>query len=227
MTAAHLVRTTDPLVTPGVYPPQADSQLLIDAMRDVAPPRGLAVADLCTGSGVVALAAAADGARTVTAFDVCPVAADCVRANALAAGADIDVRHGTWTEAISEGPFDLVLCNPPYVPEIPGETTADPLPGLAVNGGLDGRRVLAPLCAAGPTLLSCGGAILLVQSEFADITATLKALHRNGLRSTVIARRDVPFGPVLHRRASWLERTGQLQPGRRTETLVVVAGVKP
>ena len=56
----------------GVYPPQQDSRLLVDVLRTSGLAPGRRIADLCTGSGVVAIAAAAMGARDVTAFDICP-----------------------------------------------------------------------------------------------------------------------------------------------------------
>ena len=74
------------VVADGVYAPQQDSQLLIDVMEKTGLAAGHRVADLCTGSGVVAIAAARQRASAVTAFDICPRAVRCARANALAAG---------------------------------------------------------------------------------------------------------------------------------------------
>ena len=71
-----------------VYPPQQDSQLLIDVLAGSGPLQRRSVVDLGTGSGVVAVAAAELGARSVTAFDICPNAVRCARRNALAAGVD-------------------------------------------------------------------------------------------------------------------------------------------
>jgi release factor glutamine methyltransferase len=39
----------------GVYAPQQDSQLLVDVMEKMGLAQGSRVADLCTGSGVVAI----------------------------------------------------------------------------------------------------------------------------------------------------------------------------
>ncbi len=215
-------------VGPDVYHPQHDSYLLIEAMAAVAPPEGLTVADLCTGSGVVALAAAAAGAYSVSAFDRSAAAVECARLNALDADADIDVFEGSWTLAVSSGPYDLVVCNPPYVPEPPStHSAAVPGPALAVDGGRNGRQVLDPLCAAAPALLRRRGTLLIVQSEFADISRTVNTLQANGLHSSVVAQKRVQFGPVLQSRAEWLEETGLLQVGRRIETLAVIAAVKP
>jgi release factor glutamine methyltransferase len=217
-----------PDVGPDVYQPQHDSYLLIEAMMSVAPPEGLSVADLCTGSGVVALAAAAAGAYSVSAFDRSPAAVECARTQALATGADIEVFEGAWTRAVANGPYDLVLCNPPYVPAPPDLPSSEvPAPALAVNGGRDGRQVLDPVCAAAPALLRRHGTMLIVQSELADIPRTVNTLTANGLRSSVVAQKRIPFGPVLHSRARWLEETGLLPVGKRIETLAVIAAVKP
>ncbi len=165
-----------------VYAPQHDSRLLVDAMRDLDLHGGHRVVDLCTGSGVVAISAAAGGAGTVTALDISMAAVRCARANALAAGVDVDVRHGSWSRAAEFGPFDVVLCNPPYVPE-PSDDDAEAIPRhagppAAFDGGLDGRRVLDPLCAAAPALLAAGGTMLLVHSEFSGEAASLTTLRQ-------------------------------------------------
>jgi release factor glutamine methyltransferase len=194
------------------------------------PPAGLRVADLCTGSGFVAIAAAIRGAAAVTAFDVCPRAIRCARANAAAAGADVDVHLGHWARAAEFGRFDLITSNPPYVPTPAceaGTHVGAESPPLAVDAGPDGRLVLDPLCASAPRLLADGGTLLLVQSEFAGIDQTLSALRAGGLRVEVVTRQRIPFGPVMMSRAAWLESTGRLEAGRRTEHIAIIAAVRP
>lgn len=217
------------IAAPGVYPPQEDSRLLVDVMDRYRPPTALRVADLCTGSGFVAVAAATRGAAAVTAFDICPHAVRCARANASAAGVHVDVHLGHWARAAEFGPFDLVLSNPPYVPAPDGGDEgypADAAPPLAVDAGVDGRLVLDPLCAHAPALLTDGGMLLVVQSEFSGIEETVRALQCAGLRVEDVVRQVIPFGPVMSSRAAWLEATGRIEPGRRTETLAVIAAVK-
>lgn len=211
-----------------VYLPQEDSHLLIDTMLWRRPPRGMRVADLCTGSGVVALAAAAAGADTVHAFDMSPTAVAYARASAAAAGAQINVFHASWTRAASTGPYDLVVCNPPYVPQPRHRSDSPdlPVPALAVDAGYDGRQILNPLCMAAPSLLADDGLLLVVQSEFADIDATVRLLAEQGLVANVLAEKHIPFGPVLATRARWLEETGRLAVGRRIERLAVIAARK-
>src|SRR6185437_14417523 len=88
-----------------VYQPQADSRLLVEAMRRGGEVAGRRVLDLCTGSGFVAIAAAEMGCASVTAFDICPHAVRCSRDNAVDAGVDLDVRQGPWIEAFDCPPF--------------------------------------------------------------------------------------------------------------------------
>lgn len=215
----------------GVYPPQLDSQLLIDALERTQLARGRTVLDLCTGSGVVAIAAAESGATSVTAFDICPRAVRCSRGNALHAGVDLDIREGSWAGALDCEPFEVIVANPPYVPTPPaGDTEVIPRtagPAWAWNAGVDGRMVLDPLCSAASDLLATGGTMLLVQSAYSGVGRSLKSLRSTGLAAQVVASQWIPFGPVLSARAGWLEVTGRIEQGCRTEELVVIRADKP
>ena len=231
MTGAYADPRGDLTAPVGVYAPQHDSELLTGVLARTGLARGGRVADLCTGSGVAAIAAATNGAVDVMAFDVSPQAVRCARGNAATAGVDVDVRLGSWSRAVEFGPFDLVVCNPPYVPEPPGgdlETIPSHAgPATAFNAGVDGRLVLDPLCAAAPDLLGEDGTMLIVHSEFSDVDASLAILRQAGLKASVIARQWIPFGPVLTARAGWLERSGKLEQGRRIEELVVIRADVP
>jgi release factor glutamine methyltransferase len=215
-------------VPAGVYPPQEDSALLVDALRTSGRAAGSRVADLCSGSGVVALAAAEQGAASVAAFEMSPVAVSCARRNAAASGLDVKVHRGSWTRAVEFEAFDVVTCNPPYVPFDDGADDAvvpdEAGPPTAWNAGRDGRRILDPLCERAPEMLVDGGTIFIVHSEFADVDRTVDGLRAAGLRAQVVAQCWIPFGPVLTARALWLERIGLLDVGRRRERLAVIRG---
>ena len=127
------------------------------------------------------------------------------------------------------GPFDLVVCNPPYVPHACDEPEIMPAmgdPARAVNAGIDGRLVLDPLCVAAPELLVGGGTMLVVHSELAGVQTSLTAFRNAGLHADVIAQQWIPFGPVLTARAAWLHSVGLLAPGVRKEKLVVIRAEK-
>lgn len=217
-------------VTTGVYAPQQDSQLLIEAITRSGAVAGRRVVDLCTGSGAVAIAAAQLGARSVAAFDISAQAIGCVRYNAAEAGVLLDPRVGSWADAIAAGPFDVVVSNPPYVPTSPDahleDIPAEVGPPTAWNAGVDGRQVLNPLCDSASQLLADGGSLFVVQSEFSDTEQSLRRLRGVGLRAEVVLSHIIPFGPVLTARAAWMEGIGMLPIGRRDEEIVVIRAEK-
>lgn len=207
-------------VDAGVYAPQSDSRLLCGELTAGELAEGRRVLDICTGSGILAIEAARRGAREVLAFDLAPAAVACASRNADRAGAPVDVRLGDLGEARRAGPYDLVLANPPYVPsDSPLDGTG---PNRAWDAGADGRVVLDELCTLALTLLAPGGTMLLVQSEFSAPTRTLTMLTGAGLVARPVATRIVDFGPVMTDYAGRLEAAGLLEPGRRTEELVVI-----
>ncbi|WP_083737037.1 HemK2/MTQ2 family protein methyltransferase [Mycobacterium sp. MS1601] len=218
-----VVATTD------VYRPQEDSRLLIDTLERSTVVVGRRVADLCTGSGIGAIAAAELGAETVTAWDISEQAVACARRNAAAAEVDVEVRLGSFESALDGGPYDVVLANPPYVPTTSTAALGVPVgadPVGSWDGGLDGRGIVDPLCALAPHLLASGGTMLLVQSEFTGIEQSLQAFRDGGLSAEVVAWQLIPFGPVLSSHAEWLEQTGRLARGLRMEELVVIRADK-
>lgn len=214
-----------------MYQPQEDSRLLVDAMHHSALIPGRRVLDLCTGSGFVAIAAADMGGASVSAFDICPRAVHCSRTNAALAGVAVDIRQGTWVDAVELAPFDVVVANPPYVPTPPVDDShlisPSAGPSWAWNAGADGRLVLDPLCDAAPKLLCDGGTLLLVHSALAGVQQSLERLKWAGIEAKVIASKWIPFGPVMTARAKWLEDTGRIPRGRREEELVVIRADKP
>ena len=154
----------------------------------------------------------------------------CSRTNAELVGVDIDVRLGTLTDALIAGPFDVVLCNPPYLPVGPNaeqeQVSRIVGPAMAWNAGEDARAVLGPLCDWAPELLADCGTILVVQSEFSGIDESVISLTSAGLAAEVVLQQSIPFGPVLTARAAWLERTGRVRWGCREEELAIIRADK-
>jgi release factor glutamine methyltransferase len=109
------------------------------------------------GTGVIALHCAKAGG-IVTAVDVNPKAVDCAHANARLNGLEIEVVHSDLFLDV-EGSFDLIVFNPPYLPdEIKG--------GIERSwaGGEDGVRVLDRFLRDAPNHLAKGGRILVLLS---------------------------------------------------------------
>ncbi|MGW5649510.1 HemK2/MTQ2 family protein methyltransferase [Saccharopolyspora sp. NPDC003752] len=215
-----------PLIRPpGVYRVAHDTSLLADVMHQGGYARGRRVLDVGCGTGALALEAARAGAASVMAVDLSLRSAVATWLNARAHRASVDVRRGDLFEPVRGERFDLVLANPPYMP---APTSMLPRHRIARcwDAGIDGRQVLDRICSGSAKALRSGGTVLIVQSEVCDERATLKRLEGVGIRSQVIARSIVPFGPVMRTRAELLESRGLLKSGRRDEELVVVEGCR-
>ncbi len=210
---------------PAVYPPSEDSMLLAAAVaaEDVA---GARVLDLCTGSGVVAVAAMRSGADEVVAVDLSRRAVLAARLNLWATGGASIVRRGNLFDAAPAGRYDLIVSNPPYVPS---EQDALPTRGAARawDGGSDGRAIVDRICREAPARLRPGGRMLMVHSEVNDPQRTIDELEACGLGVSVAARRDIPFGAVMSRRAARLREAGLIDEGPAVEQLVVIRATAP
>ncbi len=156
-------------VGPGVLIPRPDSETLVEACLDFARERGAGwparVLDLGTGPGTLLLAVLSEfPAATGLGVDASEQALAYARDNAEELGmADrATFQSGDWGDGI-DGPFDLILCNPPYIgvdePLMPD--VADHEPAGALFAGPDGlddyRRIIPDL----PRLLAPGGAAVL------------------------------------------------------------------
>ncbi len=211
------------LTPPGVYAPQDDTEFLSEVLRGEPRISGADVLDIGTGSGALAIAAARSGAARVTAVDISNRAVWTARLNAVLHRAPVRVLRGHLLGPVEGRRYDVVLANPPYVPSPAARL---PLRGRtrAWEAGRDGRALLDRICADAPPLLRPGGALLMVHSALCGAEPTMERLERAGLRAGVVARRRVPFGPVLRERSSWLVRRGLIGPGETEEELVVVRG---
>ena len=109
------------------------------------------VLDLCTGNGSLAVLAALtwpDVSVDATDISADALAVAAINVNRHGLASRITLRQGDAFHA-AIGPYDLILCNPPYVNDasmlaLPAEYRAEP--ALALAGGKDGldfiRRVL-------------------------------------------------------------------------------------
>ncbi|MFO0598922.1 MAG: class I SAM-dependent methyltransferase [Myxococcaceae bacterium] len=100
----------------GVYAPTRTEY--VELVRALGHVEGAKVFDIGTGTGVLGLVLLAKGAASVVATDVDSRAVACARDNAQRFGVAkqmvVEER-----ELFPEGKADLVVCNPPWVPEAP------------------------------------------------------------------------------------------------------------
>ncbi|MDO5034929.1 MAG: peptide chain release factor N(5)-glutamine methyltransferase [Actinomycetaceae bacterium] len=121
---------------------------------------GDSVLDLCTGSGALALAIAANRGGEVTALELSSEAAEVARLNAAKNRLNVQVVEADALEPREEwlGKFDVVVSNPPYVPprRLDPELDFDP-PAALWGGGEDGLDFIRELIPIAYSYLKPGG----------------------------------------------------------------------
>ena len=156
-------------VGPGVFVPRPETELVAGAaIEEAARLTRPVVVDLCTGSGAIAAAVAAEvPAARVTAVELSDVAASWAGRNL----ADTDVRLllGDARELPQDldGAADVVVSNPPYVPAgraHDAEAATDPATAL-YGGGADGMELPSALIARAATLLTDAGLLVMEHDE--------------------------------------------------------------
>ena len=124
------------------------------------------VLDLCTGNGSLAvIAAMAYPEVVVDAADISDDALAVARINVDThqLGARITLMQSDLLASV-RGPYDLIVCNPPYVntssmAALPAEYQAEPR--LALTGGDDGMDFIRTIIQDAPAKLSPNGVLVL------------------------------------------------------------------
>jgi release factor glutamine methyltransferase len=159
------------LVTPAVLIPRPETELLIEEALLLLPAlgfsRSLTVIDIGTGSGCLAVTLALEypNARYI-ATDSSEAALSVARLNARQHGVfeQIDFVRGAYF-AGRNGPFNLVITNPPYVadaerPALAPEV-ADYEPASALFGGEDGLRYIGAIIAQTSAVMDNDGSLVM------------------------------------------------------------------
>lgn len=153
-------------VGPGVLIPRPETERLVDFALEFCA-SGVAVCDLCTGSGGIALALANQRPRLAAAYatDLSAEALGYARGNAERLGLAVTFLQGDLFAPLPAGSrFAVVTANPPYVSAGAYETlpaeVKDHEPRLALWAGHDGLAVVRRIARESPRFLIPGGVVL-------------------------------------------------------------------
>lgn len=175
------VNGLDLVVLPDVFNPAVfrSSPLLVEAVA-ARIHSGDRVLEIGTGTGVIAIQAAACGG-TVVATDINPEAIRCAHINAILNHVDgrIDLRLGDLFAPVAGERFDVVVCNPPFFPGSPASRR---------DTAWRSDDFLDRFCAGLHDVIAVGGYALMVFSNHADERALLDTLSQGWNIATANAR---------------------------------------
>ena len=171
-------------VTPDCLIPRPDTEILVETAIK-ALPRGARVADLCTGSGCIAVATLYHRPDvTADALELYPPTLALATENANRNGVtdrfnpiEADLLGDGSAKLSPRAPYDAILSNPPYIPTadiaaLSPEVHKEPI--AALDGGEDGLVFYRTILRDYAQLVKPGGLILLEMAY--DQAEDLKAL---------------------------------------------------
>jgi|SRR3989338_73229 len=158
-----------------IYSPREDSYLLYKEVKRRA--KDKKVLDMGTGSGILAIGAKKGGAIEVLAVDINPDAVAFVKKKG------VEAVESDLFEKVN-GKFDLIVFNPPYLPENESE---DAESKLATTGGKKGDEVILRFLEVVCKFLNSEGNVLLLVSNLTSTKRIEDLIQRKGLSKEVIA----------------------------------------
>jgi len=186
-------------VTADAMVPRPETELLAAWALDLLPrgPRRPLAIDLGTGTGCIACAIASERPDVeVIALEAAARAVTLARENVAALGlsARVRVEVSELFSALGATLADVIVSNPPYLPTGLIATLAPEVsqydPRGALDGGVDGLRVIRRIVAEAPQRLLSGGALVL-ETAGGDQARAVVALMEKASFTGVQTRRDL------------------------------------
>jgi release factor glutamine methyltransferase len=171
----------DFVVLPNVFPPSNDSKLLVENLPEL---NSAKVLDIATGCGVIAIFAALNGAKHVTALDINPSAVKCAQLNVINHGVSdcVDVQLSDLFNQVQPQLFDVITVNLPF--------RNKQAPDMVASAQWDTdfelhRRFFSQVVK----YLRQQGKLYMPQPNYPELYDTLDLAHIAGLKTKEIGKR--------------------------------------
>ena len=170
LTGRAFFRHLELQVGPGVLVPRPESELLVESvLTHIETLSGeVSVVDLGSGSGALALAIATEAPQThVIAVEKSPEAVTWLKANISFIDEKVRIIEADVATALVGVKCDVVIANPPYVPDgqaLPKDV-AEHEPAVALFGGEDGMSTPTIFIETATRLLKSGGFLAIEHHE--------------------------------------------------------------
>lgn len=175
--------------------PRADSEILVEKWLDIVGSekrqgrsKPIKAADLCTGSGALAISMAYYSPSVeMVGTDLSTEALEVARQNALRLGVSVQWRQGDFVAPIRGELWDFIITNPPYVSTADYNQCAPEIfhePSMAFLGGQDGLNFYHRLAEEIRSLLNIRGR-LLMEIGWDQAEAVCSIFRRKGFETQV------------------------------------------
>ena len=181
-----------------IYSPKPASLVLADvAIKNIKPKEK--VLDMCTGSGIVAIAIAKFIHNVkVTASDINPKSISITQKNAKINNVRIKTILADFYAPFKYNQFDIITVHPPAIPYPPKKDWDMPLDmKIATNGGPDGSRLVVRSIVEAKRCLKNDGKLLLLLPHWSNTKKAYVALKKNYKKIKELASKKVEFFPAL------------------------------
>lgn len=171
-------------VTPAVLIPRPETECVVEFILQKIPGKQAFLADLGTGSGVIALSLAKEKPHwEIFATDISEEALTIAKKNAAHLGlTHVKFFSGDWCDALPNQKFDCIVSNPPYIAEKDPHYDKKNLrfePALALFSEEDGYRDLKKIITQAKHYLKEGGQLFL-EHGFSQAEKINSFLHDSG-----------------------------------------------
>ena len=154
----------DFLVTPDVLIPRPETELVVETVTEAGRAAGR-ILDVGTGSGAIAISLKLETQSLVYATEISRAALGVARENARRLGAHVEFVRCDLLTAIADRSMDVVVSNPPYVPQADREGLQREVreyePEIALFAGPTGFEIYEQLIADATRVLRPGGVLIL------------------------------------------------------------------
>lgn len=178
-----------------VYMPEEDSYLLIKTIKKYLKSKDKVVLEMGAGSGIVSIYLS-DFARKVYAVDIDKEAIAYAkkeikklnsRRESLIKNINL-INSNLFNKVNKELRFDLIVFNPPY---LPNEKKIEN--DIALNGGPEGNEVIIKFLEKAKDYLKIDGEIILLFSSFSKRNKTLKKAKESGYNYKLLDKQTIFF----------------------------------
>jgi release factor glutamine methyltransferase len=175
-------------VDPRVLVPRPETEVVVErCLARIAGATEPSVLDVGTGSGAIALAIADEhpGAR-VTAIDASEDALAVARENAARTGLAVELVQRDLFEGLPDGPWDLVVSNPPYIRADEIDALGPEVRDWEPRAAVVGAGTTEGVASAARLVLRPGGALVLETAggRAEDVAELLRELGYEDVRVT-------------------------------------------